>query len=287
MNSQGNMAVYDPMINPMRTEHCEMSTVFLPFGELFIEERTTWNTPYKFSGKELDEETGYSYFGARYYDPNISIWLSVDPLSDKYPMFSPYVYCVNNPLKYIDNNGDSVWLFSTHLPGSDPDGILSKATHTFLFVKFEDGTSEYYAYGPEGDRFLGGDRMTRQNYPQDEEVYMGRNSESLKEKQLVPIPDGMTQDEFDLKVKETADSYGNNPSIKYNVLSSTDISGNSNSSSYTVLSKAGVDAGILNTLGNRISGFKWGWGVVKPWTAQEQIEAVKKYLNTFLDTDYE
>jgi len=36
-----------------------------------------WNTPYKFSGKELDDETGYSYFGARYYDPNISIWLSV------------------------------------------------------------------------------------------------------------------------------------------------------------------------------------------------------------------
>ena len=52
------------------TQHLE----YLPFGELFIEERSTWNTPYKFSGKELDDETGYSYFGARYYDPNISIW---------------------------------------------------------------------------------------------------------------------------------------------------------------------------------------------------------------------
>jgi RHS repeat-associated protein len=82
-----------------------MSTVLLPFGELFIEERTTWNTPYKFSGKELDEETGYSYFGARYYDPNISIWLSVDPLSDKYPGLSAYAYTANNPIRFIDPDG--------------------------------------------------------------------------------------------------------------------------------------------------------------------------------------
>jgi len=82
--------------------------VYVPFGELFIEERTTWNTPYKFSGKELDEETGYSYFGARYYDPNISIWLSVDPLSDKYPSHSPYNYTMNNPVMLIDPNGMNV-----------------------------------------------------------------------------------------------------------------------------------------------------------------------------------
>jgi len=79
----------------------------LPFGELFIEERTTWNTPYKFSGKELDDETGYSYFGARYYDPNISIWLSVDPLSDKYPNQTPYHYVSNNPINRFDPYGET------------------------------------------------------------------------------------------------------------------------------------------------------------------------------------
>ena len=39
-----------------------------------------YKTPYKFNGKELDEETGLYYYGARYYDPRISVWLSVDQL---------------------------------------------------------------------------------------------------------------------------------------------------------------------------------------------------------------
>ncbi|HOV56228.1 MAG TPA: RHS repeat-associated core domain-containing protein [Bacteroidales bacterium] len=37
------------------------------------------------TAKELDNETSYTYFGARYYDADLSIWLSVDPMSDKYP----------------------------------------------------------------------------------------------------------------------------------------------------------------------------------------------------------
>jgi RHS repeat-associated protein len=50
-----------------------------------IEQRATtdYYTPYTFSAKERDTETGYSYFGARYYDPNVSVWLSVDPMSDE------------------------------------------------------------------------------------------------------------------------------------------------------------------------------------------------------------
>jgi RHS repeat-associated protein len=92
---------------------------YLPFGELFIEERGNWNTPYKFSAKELDDESGYSYFGARYYDPNISIWLSVDPLSDEYPNHSPYTYALNNPIKVIDPNGMSTdWVETTADDGS-------------------------------------------------------------------------------------------------------------------------------------------------------------------------
>ncbi|MBR5783932.1 MAG: hypothetical protein IKY43_02055, partial [Bacteroidales bacterium] len=47
-----------------------------------------------FTGKERDSETGFSYFGARYYDSDLMTgWLSVDPMADKYPGLSPYAYC--------------------------------------------------------------------------------------------------------------------------------------------------------------------------------------------------
>jgi RHS repeat-associated protein len=58
-----------------------------------------------FSGKEKDSETGYYYFGARYYNPDLSLWLSVDPMSDKYPSLSPYNYCAWNPMKLVDPDG--------------------------------------------------------------------------------------------------------------------------------------------------------------------------------------
>ena len=65
---------------------------------------------YTFSAKEKDSETGLSYFGSRYYSSDLSIWLSVDPMSDKYPSFSPYVYCANNPVKLVDPNGEKIWI---------------------------------------------------------------------------------------------------------------------------------------------------------------------------------
>ena len=59
-----------------------------------------------FTGKERDEETGFGYFGARYMDYELmAMWLSVDPLADKYPSISPYAYCAWNPVKLIDPDG--------------------------------------------------------------------------------------------------------------------------------------------------------------------------------------
>ena len=60
-----------------------------------------------FIGKERDSETGFSYFGARYYDSDIlTAWLSVDPMADKYPSLSPYAYCAWNPVKLVDPDGE-------------------------------------------------------------------------------------------------------------------------------------------------------------------------------------
>jgi RHS repeat-associated protein len=76
------------------------------FGESFVSQTSTsWQTRYSFSGKEKDAETGYSYFGARYYDSDLSIWLSVDPMSDKYPNQSAYSYVGGRPINVIDPNG--------------------------------------------------------------------------------------------------------------------------------------------------------------------------------------
>ena len=103
---------------------------YLPFGEVFIEERNnSWNTPYLFNGKELDEETGLYYYGARYYNPRESIFLSTDPLSGYNPVMetehyidgqhnggvfnsfnlNTYGYCYQNPVLYVDPNGKQAY----------------------------------------------------------------------------------------------------------------------------------------------------------------------------------
>ena len=79
---------------------------YLPYGELLVDEHSSSeDLPYKFNGKELDEETGLYYYGARYMDPKISMWLGVDPLMEKYTNVSGYVYCHSNPIVRIDRDG--------------------------------------------------------------------------------------------------------------------------------------------------------------------------------------
>jgi RHS repeat-associated protein len=74
---------------------------------------------YKFTSKERDIETGYDYFGARYYDSRIARWLSVDPLAEKNAGWSPYNYVLNNPILSIDPDGKGPfgdWLMSIFTP---------------------------------------------------------------------------------------------------------------------------------------------------------------------------
>ncbi|HKM22248.1 MAG TPA: RHS repeat-associated core domain-containing protein, partial [Lachnospiraceae bacterium] len=107
---------------------------YTPYGELWVEKASAASNidiPYRFTGKERDEETGLYYFGARYLDPKYSRWLSTDPaLSDYIPgapvndeakkrnknlpgmggVFNTvnlhlYHYAGNNPVKYIDPDG--------------------------------------------------------------------------------------------------------------------------------------------------------------------------------------
>jgi len=99
---------------------------YFPSGETFIENHKNSNySPYKFNGKELDAETGYYYYGARYYNPRVSLWLNVDPLADYNPFYNdqayidgehnggiynsfnnnPYIYCYQNSVILVDPDG--------------------------------------------------------------------------------------------------------------------------------------------------------------------------------------
>ncbi|MDU2330210.1 MAG: RHS repeat-associated core domain-containing protein [Prevotella bivia] len=104
---------------------------YVPFGEVFIEERNnTWNTPYLFNAKEFDEETGMYYYGARYYEPRLSLWMSTDPLQEKFVDASPYVYCLQNPIIILDYNGaDTVFVNPW---GTEAKRISSKNNVTFV-----------------------------------------------------------------------------------------------------------------------------------------------------------
>ncbi len=83
----------------------------LPFGETMAEQHSQtgdYSNRWKFTGHELDRETGLYYAGARYYDPRISIFLSVDEHYFNYPNISPYAYVANNPINAIDPDGRDI-----------------------------------------------------------------------------------------------------------------------------------------------------------------------------------
>ena len=114
---------------PLSTVNCQLSTV---------------NWIHTFSAKEKDTETGYSYFGSRYYNSDLSIWLSVDPMSDKYPSLSPYAYCANNPIRIIDPSGDSCAVL---LAGN----ALKGAGHMAILIQNKDNKNRWELYSKNGD----------------------------------------------------------------------------------------------------------------------------------------
>ena len=110
---------------------------YLPYGELLVDEHSSSeDLPYKFNGKQFDEETGLYYYGARYMNPVASIWYGVDPLVEKYPSVCGYVYCMENPTKLIDPNGKE-----THVALNKDGtyrvvgGILNKDRNIYIFDK--------------------------------------------------------------------------------------------------------------------------------------------------------
>ena len=129
-------------------EHME----YFAYGEIFVQEHSNTNrTPYLFNGKELDEQTGLYYYGARYFDPRTSIWQSVDPKADEMPAWSPYNYALGNPVKLVDPDGMK--------PTGDyynEKGILvgndKKADNKVYVIKTTKSTTALYGSGPKSEK---------------------------------------------------------------------------------------------------------------------------------------
>ena len=101
-----------------------------------------------FTGKERDEETGYGYFGARYMDHELTaMWLSVDPMADKYPGLSPYAYCTWNPVKLKDPNG-------METIGNDDGWKIDRYKKTITRVSTEGGSACQYINDNGSSRIL-------------------------------------------------------------------------------------------------------------------------------------
>lgn len=135
---------------------------YTPYGELWVDlGGYTEGTyiPFKFSAKEMDEETGLYYFGARYLDPKYSMWISADPALGEYLSgsdigrggiynhfnFNIYHYANNNPVKYTDPTGAWVPDADGNLIAEPNDGIDSLAK--FQNISYEDAKKQLLSQG--------------------------------------------------------------------------------------------------------------------------------------------
>ena len=103
---------YDANGNPTLVENDSLETERRMYWD---EDTSSEEMPYKFNGKELDQETGQYYYGARYMNPVTNLWHGVDALTEKYPTIGGYVYCVGNLIKFVDLDGKDIFpvLFQT------------------------------------------------------------------------------------------------------------------------------------------------------------------------------
>ena len=119
---------------------------YYPFGALHSK-GTAWKTQrYKFCGKELDQMHGInlSDFGARWYDPLLGRFTTIDPMAEKYYSTSPYAYCGNDPVNVFDHDGMD-WIYANY-----------SGVHFYYFdprISSMDDVKKYYYNGEERDNY--------------------------------------------------------------------------------------------------------------------------------------
>ncbi|MCK8141817.1 RHS repeat-associated core domain-containing protein [Flavobacterium sp. I-SCBP12n] len=172
---------------------------------MFEEHSSSFSSPYLFNGKELDRETNLSYYGARYLDMKTSLWLNVDPMAEKMPNWSPYNFCMGNPLRLVDPDGSAPqdWINFTGKNGQQQiiydSSVKTKAQaeaagYTGVKQVFEAGTGsstktgEVVNFQKDGKFSVnGGNTMDTVDggFTTQGGSYIGKNSNTLE--QLAPV----------------------------------------------------------------------------------------------------
>ncbi len=141
MDHQGNVRVVASADGTV-----EETNHYYPFGALFGESAGSNRQRYKYNGKELERLLALDWYdyGARWYDPVLARWHTVDPLAEKYPDISPYVYCHDNPVNKIDPDGmdDYYTIFGNYLysDNKETDNIIIRNEELYR-VKQKTGLS--------------------------------------------------------------------------------------------------------------------------------------------------
>ena len=122
---------------------------YTPYGEAIVDEHlTTYENPFKFSGKELDEITGLYDHGARSRNPISTLWYGVDALWERNYGTSPYIYCAGRPLNYIDPSGnDSIAVLNA------PDGAGGMG---HMAILIQDEEQKWRLWSKNGTEKMGG-----------------------------------------------------------------------------------------------------------------------------------
>ena len=129
----------------------EQVNQFYPYGESIELDPASANpgvetiteNPYKWGGKEWDEEQGAYDFGARMYSASDARWTTMDPLCEKYYSISPYSYCAGNPVNLVDPDGQDVAV------------LVIDGQHMALLIQNTEGGWEYYSINGD-NKYLGG-----------------------------------------------------------------------------------------------------------------------------------
>ena len=131
----------------------------LELGYAWMNDAALVDSKYRFGGKEFNADFGLKLndYGARWYDPAVARWTSVDPLADSYAPYSPYNYTLNNPIRFVDPDGRSVKSTIVEDNGDD--------TYTVVGGNANDGDNNVYVVNSEGQKsYTLGESLTSHSF---------------------------------------------------------------------------------------------------------------------------